>query len=198
MERPLRKDAGRHEGDAQLHLSIATDKVLKLTNAQIKNTVTFKMTDFSRRKDAKGQIFYSSHFFTSRSGYKLCIGVTANGLSSGEGTHVTVGAYLMKGDNDDSLTWPFTGTVTIELLNQLEDKNHLEEAITFLADNEASQRVVIGDRAEYGYSIPQLISHTDLVDVRSDANPQYLKDDTLVFRVSAEASDYKPWLECTP
>ena len=38
-----------------------------------------------------------------------------------KGTHVSVFACLMKGDNDDSLFWPFTGTVTIELLNQLEE-----------------------------------------------------------------------------
>ena len=45
-------------------------------------------------------------------------------IGDGEGTQVTVAACLMKGDNDDSLTWPFTGIVTIELLNQLENKNY--------------------------------------------------------------------------
>ena len=58
----------------------------------------------------------------------MCIRVDANGWSSGNGTHISVFAYLMKGDNDDSLTWPFTGSITFELLNQLEDNNH--EAIT--------------------------------------------------------------------
>jgi hypothetical protein len=28
-------------------------------------------------------------------------------------------------------------------------------------------------------------------------NTQYLMDETLFFRVTVEAADYKPWLECT-
>ncbi len=31
----------------------------------------------------------------------------------------------------------------------------------------------------------------------SASNTQYLKDDTLYFRISVEVSDHKPWLECT-
>ena len=32
----------------------------------------------------------------------------------------------MKGDNDDYLTWPIKGTLTVQLLNQLSDSNHSE------------------------------------------------------------------------
>ena len=197
MERPLRKDSKRHEENAQLHLAIATDTVLQLKNTiLLKNTITFKMTDFKNHKDTNTQ-FYSPHFTTSRSGYKLCVGVAASGWGDGEGTHVTIGAYLMKGDDDNFLTWPFTGTVTLELLNQLEDKNHHKKTATFPADHEASKRVVDGERATRGWGWPQFISHTDL-DFKPLINRQYLKDNTLVFRVSADAPDHKPWLECTP
>ena len=195
MERPLRKDAERHEEDAQLHLAIATDKVLRLTNILLKNVIIFKLTSFKNRKSSK-ETFYSPHFFTSRSGYKLCLGVIASGFGSGEGTHITVAAYLMKGDNDDSLTWPFTGTVTVELLNQLEDKNHHKVTIKFPADIEASKRVVNGERATNGYGVPKFISHTRFY-FKSEIKCRYLKDDMLVFQTSAEAPDYKPWLECT-
>ncbi len=125
----------------------------------------------------------------------MCILVYANGLGDGEGTHVTVAAHLMKGDNDDSLSWPFTGRVTVELLNQLEDKNHHKETTTFPADDDVSQRVVDGERGE-GWGYFKFISHADLAH-KPLTNTQYLKDDTLIFRVSAEAPDYKPWLECT-
>ncbi len=117
----------------------------------------------------------------------------ANGISSCAGTHVSVYAYLMKGDHDDTLTWPFTGSVTVELLNQLEDKNHHKMTLTFPAE---SQRVVGGERAAHGYGRLDFISHADL-DYNASANTQYLKDDTLVFRVSAEPPDHRPWLECT-
>ena len=37
---------------------------------------------------------------------------------------ISVLASLMKGRNDENSSWPFTGEVTITLLNQLEDENH--------------------------------------------------------------------------
>lgn len=48
-------------------------------------------------------------------------------------------ACLMKGENDDHLPLPFTGTVTIELLNQLEDDNHYLADMTFPPDEYARQ-----------------------------------------------------------
>ena len=43
--------------------------------------------------------------YTSYNGYKMCICVDANGWWDFKGTHVSVGAYLMKGDNDDTLVF---------------------------------------------------------------------------------------------
>ena len=195
-EKPLRRNLKRHEQDAQFHLTMATEKVLKLTKAMsLRNTVTFKVEDFKAKK-LNNESFFGPQFFTSRSGYKMCIEVYINGNDDGEGTHVSVYAYLMKGDNDNSLTWPFTGTVTIELLNQLEDKNHHKITFHFpVDDEEVSGRVTVDEKGE-GWGRPMFISHADL-EYQPDKNCQYLKDDTLVFRVSAEAPDYKPWLECT-
>ncbi len=193
-EKPLRKDLTKHEDNLQLHLSLAAVEVLRLKKTQLrKNALKFRMKKFDVQKLENKKLF-SSSFYTSGEGYKMCIIVYANGIGVGEGTHVSAGAYLMKGDNDDSLSWPFTGTVTFELLNQLEDKNHHKETTTFPADGEGSQRV--DERATQGYGHQKFISHTDLAH-KPLTNIQYLKDDTLIFRVSAEAPDYKPWLECT-
>ena len=49
----------------------------------------------------------------------------ANGYADGEDTHVSVYIYLMRGDNNDNLKWPFKGTITVSLLNHLEDGQHL-------------------------------------------------------------------------
>ena len=194
-EKPLRKDVTKHEENAQLHLSLATKEVLRLNKIQFrKDALTFRMNKFEKHNLKKNK-FYSPPFHTSEAGYKMCIRVYANGLGDGKGTHVTASAHLMKGDNDDSLSWPFTGTVTVELLNQLEDKNHRKETLTFPANDDVSERVVNNERGE-GWGYPDFISHADLVH-KPLTNTQYLKDDTLIFRVSAEAPDYKPWLECT-
>ena len=210
-ERPPRKGLKTHEEDDQLHLRVTTEKVLSLTrkvsdlytemamliNQQSKAAalpVTSRLTDFQKHKNEK-DIICGLPFYTSPTGYKMCMRVDANGCGDGEGTHVSVFVYLMKGDNDDSLTWPFTGTGTFELLNQLEDESHYKDSVTFPADSESSERVVDGERG-IGGGYPQFISHTDLD--QPDKNCQYLKDDTLVFRVSVQEPENnphpKPWL----
>ena len=111
----------------------------------------------------------------------LC--VYANGSGDGEDTHI----YLISGEYVDILEWPFQGEVTVELLNQLEDKNHCKDTIEFYESTlrECNERVV-GKQYGTGWGCPQFISHSQL-GYHSSLNCQYLKDDTLYFRVSVEA-----------
>ena len=203
----LRKDMEGHEEDTQQHLQLAVDTVRQqqITIKEQESTIsdmlaqtrkmpmTFKFTNFNQHK-AADNTFYSPAFYTSPGGYKMCILVYANGVGCGKGTHVSVYAYLMKGENDDYLPWPFTGKGTIELLNQLEDNNHRSITITFPADDEDNQRVVTGDRASCGWGSPSYISHSDLTQ-NAPKNCQYLKDNRLHFRISVNAKESStPWL----
>ncbi len=215
-ERPSRKELKEHEEDALLHLQVTTDKNLELTQKvafleaskdalkeelmKVKSVsltpTTLKLNKYQERKNSN-KVIYSPPLYTSYSGYKMCFTLIANGWGVGRGTSVSVYAYLMKGDHDDTLTWPFTGTVTIELLNQLEDMNHHKNTFKFTAANAMmGQRVRDSERATQGWGWPNLISHAAL-DYNVKANTQYLKDDTLVFRISVKAFGHKPWLECT-
>ena len=114
--------------------------------------------------------------------------VDANGYGDGEGTHVSVFAPILEGEYDAELKWPFVGEVTYTLLNQLEDSNH--HTITQSID--ATQNAQVSDR----WGILAFIPHSALAH-DPFKNTQYLKDDTLYFRVSVEVAEYKPWLECT-
>ena len=194
--RPLRKDLKKHEDDLQLHLQVTIETVLELKKMFPKpvTPVTIRITDFDKHKTANC-IVHSSPFYTSTNWYKMCLRIDANGNDTGEGTHVSVFICLMVGKYEDYLTWPFTVTVTIKLLNQLENQSHYLKTVKIPVDNEASQRVVDGDRGP-GYGHLKFISYADIAH-KPRKNIQYLKDDTLIFRVSAEAPDYKPWLECT-
>ena len=97
-EKRLRKDLNEHEEDAQFHLAIATEKVLALTSQLMKNFVTFKMTNFKQHKEIS-RWFNGPPFSTSMEGYKLISIIIASGNGAGTGTHVSVFAYLTKGDN---------------------------------------------------------------------------------------------------
>ncbi len=143
----------------------------------------FKVTEFHKKKDNNAE----SSFYTSPNGYHMDIIVCANGVGCGEGSHVSVIAVI-KGKYDDELNWPFVGKVTFELLNQLEDKNHHSMEVELTPENNIN--------ASDGHGYPEYIPHSKL-SRDSVSNTQYLKDDTLYFRISVEVSDHKPWLECT-
>ena len=184
------------------HISGSTEHHLKLAMQQLaKQTcpTVIKMDKFQIHKDTSAE-WYSPPFYSHPRGYKMCLKVYANGIGDGEGTHVSVYLFMMRGENDDNLVWPFQGEVTFTLLNQLEDKNHRVKKV-LLHDEDVHQmnksRVTDGERGKRGYGIPQFIPHGKL-DHRADTNCQYLKDDSLYFRVSVKVHEAcKPWLTPT-
>ena len=73
----------------------------------------------------------------------MCLRVDANGCGDGKGTHVSVYAYLIRGEYDDLLKWPFQGSIVVQLCNQLEDNYHCTDTIDFseTADPKVISRV---------------------------------------------------------
>ena len=127
----------------------------------------------------------SAPFYSHFGGYKACLKVFGNGIGIGKGTHVSAFIYLMRGDNDDNLTWPFNGTIRVSLLNQLENGQHCTREMwspDVDLPEHTSGRVTKGVRADFGNGQHRFISHQEL---RSpcNKNQQFLKDNTLFFRV---------------
>ena len=155
--------------------------------------IVFKMPEFKSYKHG----WFSPPFYSHPGGYKMCIRVDANGFGEGAGTHVSVFVYLMRGKNDDNLPWPFTGEVTITLLNQLADKNHYTDKVSFPQDHEASRRVVSSEWFPRGYELRKFIPHNRL-DRDAAKNCHYLKDDCLFFQMKIKTKPVTPsWLTCT-
>ena len=155
------------------------------------HAMVFKFTDYAKRKSSNTSAF-SPPIYSSPGGYKMSINVVPDGNGDGKGTHVSVYAYLMRGENDDHLPWPFTGTVIIELLNQLTDQKHISMSMKLMGD--ANKRVLDGDKAVTGCGYPRYIEHSSL-DYNATNNCQYLKDDCLYVRVKIDSDvSLKPWL----
>ena len=122
----------------------------------------FKFTNYAEHKSNNDHVF-SPPFYSGPGGYKLCIKVHANGIGEREGTHLSVYVYLMRGDNDDHLPWPFTGTVKIKLLNQLKNSSHHHKSVKFgKHGGDSSKRVEDGDRASSGCGQPKYILQSSL------------------------------------
>ena len=144
----------------------------------------FTISEYSKRKQFNNR-YYSPPFTTSPQGYKLCLKVCANCDVSGKGNHLSIFAYIMKGQHDDHLQWPFTGTIIIELLNWLEDKEHYKMALR-IDTNDNFVRVTEGKFGKNrGYH--QFISHSSLTS--STSNTQYLYQDCIRVRVQVIANN---------
>ena len=114
----------------------------------------------------------------------MCLGVTAQGAGQGKGTHITVGVYLMRGEHDDYLSWPFTGTITIQLVNQLSNRSYdIEGVVNFSSqDRSVGQRVTNGERTKHGWGNHTFVSHSRAESVTYTT--QYLMDDSLLLKIT--------------
>ena len=201
----MRTDMPAHEEDDKLHLHMALDEVtamkeeittmkqqivtMKQQREVLRNgaLLIFELTAFAKKKDENDGIS-SPTFYSSPKGYHMRIKVCANGQGAGRGTHISMFVCILKGKYDDINKWPLVGKVTCEILNQLEDKNHYEKILEI----DKEKNTVVG--SSWGY--PETCRHSELAH-DPVKNTQYLKDDTLYFRVSVDIPDHKPWLECT-
>ena len=190
----MRDTIGRLEYGLQLankKIKLSSREEREIYKEQELTLMTFKLTDYQHKvendKQFKSQ-FTSPSFYTSPEGYHMSVQVYANGSAGGKGTHVSVFIYILKGRNDSKLKWPFIGSVKIELLNQLKDDNHHIKTVPFKMEHNTQ----VGSSLGFSRYIPHSMLDHNLYN-----NTQYLKDDTLYFRVSVKVPDHKPWLECT-
>ena len=126
--------------------------------------------------------WYSAPFYSRFGGYKMCLKAHANGIGDGKGTHMSVYTHLMKGENDNNLKWPFRGTITVTLLNQLQpDIHHLGKiAYDEGTSEDASGRVREGRAQGWGYH--KFIPHT-VITSNTQQNITFLRNDCLNFSV---------------
>ena len=145
-----------------------------------------------RRKSEKWK---SDPFYTSppSNGYSFLLAVHANGKRVFSGKCISVYTHLLKGDNDGSLSFPFRGIITIQLVNQREDKNHVEASIRYTKAFDPKGRH--GNRVtgfsplsfaglyENGAGFDDFVEQKDL-ELNKSSNIQFLTDnDELVFRI---------------
>ena len=94
------------------------------------------------------------------------------------GGAILVCVYLMRGEYDDRLVWPFRGDITVRLVNQSSDQDHVEVTFKFSDMSSISEsscsRVTSGERARNGYQVMFFLNN----------EIQYVKDDCVKLRVT--------------
>ena len=178
-----RKDMAVHEQDDTAHLHVALERLHKKSLDE--QSLKFKFTNYQENKEMDEAV-QSPSYYSSPNGYYVVMRVYANGYGDSKGTHVSVYAKFLEGEYDAQLKWPFVGNVTFTLLNQLEDKNHHQMTSNLTAE----RNLQVGNSR----GKPRFILHS-VLDYDPVNNTQYLKDDTLYFRMLVEPADHKPWLQ---
>ena len=133
------------------------------------------MPNFKQHRDKQNR-WYSPSLYTHLVGYSFCIKVWANGIGVSAGTHVSVGLFSMKDELDSQLKWPAKCTVTLQLLNQERDQDHVMVTKKFEWTKPVSERNLV---AYFNY---QFINHKDL-EYNAQKQTCYLKNDRLLFRI---------------
>ena len=134
---------------------------------------TFDIPNFKQKKSSNS-VWYGPSFYTHPRGYKMCLRVDANGNGDGKNSHVSVFLYMMQGEYDECLKWPFRGNIVVQLLDQVgNDDHHVSINVPDNADNGFCQRVVSGNRSLQGWGQHQFICHSKLLPIK------YLRDDCL-------------------
>ena len=149
--------------------------------------VIIKWTEYaelkSKAKEGGHSFYYTRSFYTHLGGYKMRLQVYPNGMDSGKNTHMSVYCQLMPGKNNDQLTWPFKGTVVVSLLNQIEDKEHINKEVWsshhVVPDEVAKKPVCTRNNEGWGYA--QFLQFSVIEDFAGDK--QYLMNDTLIFKI---------------
>lgn len=134
-----------------------------------------------RFQDLKGknEIWYSPHMLTHPQGYTFLVSVRPNGFQQSKDR--SVGAWLrsVRGQYDQRLKWPVKVTITLQLLNQHADSDHVSKTAVFeLRRVKPLENHIYINAFSY-----DLVSHSDL-DWSPERKTQYLRDNCLKFRVS--------------
>ena len=140
----------------------------------------FPVDYYVKRND---ELVYLPAFYTDTHGDRMCVRVYSNGYGGGEGTHVSIFTYMMQSPFDKYLKWPFRGEITIQMVNQVGDHDHVEKTIHYTdrTPDDTAGRVTGLERAE-GWGFHQFIAHNEL-QYNAARQTQYLKDNTLHIRV---------------
>ena len=122
QSKPLKSKVTEMDHSFDRCLSSSLDQELTLQRATYNGILLWKIDDFTQHKreavDGVTLSLYSTPFYTSQHGYKMCVRVYLNGDGLGKGTHLSVFFVIMRGPFNTLLRDSFKQKLMLTLLNQ--------------------------------------------------------------------------------
>jgi len=132
-----------------------------------------------RQGDVNGEpiALFSSAIYTDSYEYKFGIVVYLNGVDNGRGGYVAIFVHMMEGEHDDLLQWPFTGTITLSILDRSGAKhNDISQIVQATPNVSAFQRPREAIcRKGYGF--------VKFAPIERVFGPHYVKKDKLFLKI---------------
>ncbi|CAF1648467.1 unnamed protein product [Adineta ricciae] len=119
---------------------------------------------------------YSPPFYSSPTGYKMCMRLYFNGDGNSRGTHLSLFFVLMRGEYDMILTWPFSYKVSFCLYDLSGNQHHIIDSFRPDINSNSFQQPQTNMNIASG--IPKFFPLSML---QSVDNP-YIRDDTMFIR----------------
>jgi hypothetical protein len=137
------------------------------------SNVAQKISDAIAEKQTS---IYSAPFYSSPTGYKMCMRLYFNGDGQARRTHLSLFFVLMRGDYDAILSWPFPFKVTFCLYDQTSAARHIFDSFRPNVTSNSFQRPRSNMNIASG--IPKFFP---LTVIQQDNNP-YVLDDCMFIR----------------
>lgn len=178
--------------EAKLHMKevIIAEHALKISNLETTvydGNLMWRIPEWTkkRREAVSGQCtsIYSTAFYTSRSGYKMCVRLYPNGDGMGKGTHVSIFFVIMRGNYDALLGWPFGHRVIFRMIDQGQNGNHLIDSFRPDPSSTSFKRPTSEMNIASGCPLFMPLSKLD------DPSVSYVKDDVMYVNVCLDISE---------
>jgi TNF receptor-associated factor 2 len=161
-------------------------KSQSLEAASYDGTFLWRVGDFTKKhQDAvhgRTISIYSSPFYTSRRGYKMCARLYPNGDGMGKGSHLSLFFVIMRGNYDALLKWPFGQRVTFCMINQNGGEHVID---SFRPDPQSSSFKRPTSDMNIASGCPLFIR----LEMLQNPNNGFLKDDTMFLKITVDVSD---------
>ncbi|XP_046839889.1 TNF receptor-associated factor 6-like [Xenia sp. Carnegie-2017] len=157
--RDLTARVDRQHRENEAGLTSVKNTIVDLEARMCNGVYLWRITNYPRhRENARENVVTALHsppFYTSFYGYKLCLRINPNGVDTGYGSHVSLFVHMMQTEWDDTLEWPFSGRISLSILDQSDDgdyKRHISETLVTRPNLLAFQRPTTPrNHKGYGY-----------------------------------------------
>ncbi len=123
---------------------------------------------------------YSPPFYSSPTGYKMCLRLFLNGDSNTRGTHMSLYLVILRGNYDPIVHWPFNFKIKFTLLNQFQSDNN--QSNFFWSDPTS----ICFQRPNTNMNIPYGISKFFPLNVLKQNENHYVRDNTMLVTVELD------------